>query len=275
LRSAAILGRVVSPVAKRSIPVRLWAVPLVLVLVAVGGVTVYFGVLFDPALCSTAAQECGGGTCCEGESTGPRDPVDPTLVQFADAVDLTTGAAPFEPTDAYVPVPAAHDVWVLDLERDGWEPLDVSGSAHPQLGFESGDATVHCFAASARGVVYADFLDDRAVFDAVAVARRAAFPEGSVYELAADPVLEHYTVDGLAVLAAEGEYTWTRTPDPQTGEASDGEWTERWGFVAVYRGLEEAVICDYGGPASAGDELDQARARLLELRLSPEAREPQ
>lgn len=87
-----------------------------------------------------------------------------------------------------------------------------------------------------------------------------------MYERTGETVYEHYRIDGNAVLAAETEYTWTRAVDPDTGETEEGEWTERWGFVAVYRGSVGAAICSYGGPASA-ESLDDVQDQLLGIRL--------
>jgi len=251
-------------------PTRLWLIPLALVLAAVVGVTIFFNSSYFDVECpgpgEAAAVACGEGT------PGPREPVDPTLVQFADAVDLTAGPAPFGQDDEFVSI--TPDTWIPDLALDGWTSIDQEDLDGARRGFTSGEAAVHCYEAGDQTVVFNDFLAESDVFSAVAVVKRAALPEESAYALAADPVFGHYTADGLAVLTAEADFAWTQKVDPATGETIEGDWTEHWGFTAVYRGIMDAVICSYGGPEGTEAELEQLRERLLGIRLTPAASEP-
>ncbi|MFC3491399.1 hypothetical protein [Glycomyces rhizosphaerae] len=247
---------------RRSIPTRLWAVPLVLVLAAAAGVTIFFqSSFFDPVDCA-ATVACGeGDVCCEGDH-GPVEPEDPAAVQFTDATDLTAGAAAFTATDGYLAL-AAPGVWVPDLEREGWTPIPDGELVDAQFGFTSGDVRVDCYGPGERPVL----IVDTDVFSAIAVAQRARNDEASVYERTGAPEFGHYRVDGRAVLAAEAEYTWTTRVDPDTGEITEGEWNERWGFVAVYLGDSSAAICSYGGPADA-EPLDDVQDHLLGVRFA-------
>jgi hypothetical protein len=236
-----------------------------LLLAASGGVVIWWN-SFDDATCAAGADlACGEDFgCCEGD-TGPRTPEDPETVQFPDATDLTAGAAAFTSTDGYLA--AAPNVWVPDPEPEGWTPVPDSELVDAQLGFEADGAQVVCYASGQRTVAIADFLADDDVYSAIAIAERARNDEASVYERTTEPDYGHYRIDGNAVLAAEAEYTWTTAVDPDTGEITEGEWTERWGFVAVYRGSAGEAICSYGGPESA-EALEEVQDHLLGMRLA-------
>jgi hypothetical protein len=233
-------------------------------LAAVTGLVMYFQSLdFDvecPGPGEAAVVACGEGPPPSYE------PEDPETVQFADATDLTADAAPFTSNDGYLSI-AAPGVWVPDLEPEGWTPIAAADLVNARFGFESDGAEVVCYEAEHRTIAFADFLDDEGVFSAIAVAQRALYDEASVYERTTEPVYEHYSIDGNAVLAAEAEYTWTTAVDPDTGDITEGEWTERWGFVAVYRGGAGAAICSYGGQSDA-EALQGLQDHLLGLRLS-------
>jgi hypothetical protein len=237
------------------------AVPLLLA--SSGVLYLWWDITDDPTCAAGALMACS--VCCGGEDRGPVEPEDPETVQFPDAADLTAGAAGFTPTDAFVNVAPA--VWIPDPEAEGWTPIPSGDLLDAQSGFEADGARLLCYAADQRTIAIADFLDDENVFSAIAVAQRALYDEASVYERTTEPVFGHYRVDGNAVLAAEAEYTWTTEVDPETGDTSEGEWTERWGFVAVYRGSAGASICSYGGPSDA-EALEILQEHLLGLRLS-------
>ncbi|MFG3339869.1 hypothetical protein [Glycomyces sp. NPDC048151] len=233
-----------------------------LLLAASGGVVVWWNSV-DQATCAAGAMACG--PCCEGDVWGgPVEPEDPETVQFPDAVDLTAGSELTSVAD-YVNIAAG--VWVSDPKPKGWMPVPNSALDDVMLGYEQDGSHLYCYAAGQRAIAIADFLDDEGVFASIAVAQRARYDEVSAYERTGDTAFGHYRVDGNAVLAAEAEYIWTKAVDPETGETREGEWTETWGFVAVYRGSAGAAICSYGGPTDA-EALDGLQEHLLGLRLT-------
>lgn len=234
-----------------------------LLLVASAGIVIWWNSV-DDATCASGALACGEGTCCEGGGGGPIEPEDPETVQFTGATDLTAGAAPFA-KEGYLDL--APDVWIPDLELAGWTPVAEDELVDATLGFESDGVQVACYTAQARNIAIADFLDVESVYSAIAVAQRARFDEASLFERVGEPEYGRYVIDGNAALAAEADYAWTRAVDPETGETREGEWSERWGFVAVYRGSTGAAICSYGGPADA-EPLDEIQDHLLGIRLS-------
>lgn len=248
---------------------RRWRRPVVIAVIVVllaasGGLVVWWN-SFDDATC--AADEllaCSPSVCCEGDP-GPREPEDPETVQFPDAVDLTADTGELASVAEYVLI--GTDVWVPDPELEGWLPIQTSRLDDVMRGYESGGAHLYCYTADQRTIAIADFLDDEGVFASIAVAQRARYDEASAYERTGEPAFGHYRIDGNAVLAAEAEYTWTRAVDPETGETREGEWTETWGFVAVYRGSAGAAICSYGGP-SESEALEGLQDHLLGLRLT-------
>lgn len=236
-----------------------------LLLLVSGGAVVWWNWAGDVTCASGAVLACGEGECCEGQP-GPREPEDPETVQFTDATDLTAGAPAFTATDGYLAL-AAPGVWVPDLEREGWTRIPDEELVDAQFGFTSGDVRVDCYGPGERTVPINDFLIDDDVFSAIAVAQRARSDEASVYERTTAPVFGHYRIDGNAVLAGEAGYTWTSRVDPDTGEITEGEWIERWGFVAVYLGSAGVAVCSYGGPDSA-EAFDEVQDRLLGIRLA-------
>jgi hypothetical protein len=235
-----------------------------LLLVTTGGAVWWWNAFEEDVDC--AARELLA--CGEGDwSQGPRGQfADPESVQFPDATDLTAGADAFTETDGYLSV-AAPDVWLPDLEPEGWTPIPAEDLEQAKLGFESDGVQIACYRADQRNILFVDFLDDESVFSAIAVAQRSLYGESAVYERASEPVFGHYRIDGNAVLAAEAEYTWTSAVDPYTGGTVNGEWTERWGFVAVYRGNAATAVCSYGGPDSS-EALGEAQELLLGIRLA-------
>jgi len=218
-----------------------------LLLVGAGGVA-YWWVTFPDT-----EVTCG----CEGEERGPYIAEDPDDLQFPDAVDLPEGPEPSEPGVGYQSVSG---IWFPDIELEGWAPVEEPVAA--QFGFASDDAEVACYGSAGRTIVFDDFLDEEQILSAIAVAQRNLYDEASAYERSADAVYGHYRIDGRAVLAGEVEYTWTRVVDSETGETVEGEWTQQWGFVAVYMGYARAAICSYGGT-----DVDGVQEQLLGLRL--------
>ncbi|WP_155830229.1 hypothetical protein [Glycomyces tenuis] len=257
----------------RTVGLALGVVALLVVLV--GGGTAAFIVLSEEETppCAVAAGAEVPLACSPSEpsetseapSASPEPDEDPNV--HPEAVDLTEGLGPFDPDSGdYVAITDEEDLWLPVGDPAEWTeepiPSDPSRSSWSKTGEDGMPAFYTCGDAERRATPLPEFTDYQTAFDLTSEQYLGAQSEGAEIAQQGEESFTHYVIDGRAAYLAEAEFAWTADND---GEAVD--LTDYWGFLAIDRGEEPAMICTFSSWGSPG-LYEEAVALVLGVRAT-------